>query len=322
MRIHSLLFLLLFVMISNLFAQNDTVVVFYNRKGEPAAGGDEAVKYSLQIKQDDHYKKLMVGAKDDKVESIAYFKDAECKFYDGPYREVYKNGNTHRSGRYYANKKTGIWKTWTDSGKLTDSIVYRDGFIYGTGLEWDWNGNVIDSLQFEANGKGTDHGYWSDGKTKHEGNYLAGKKEGLWVYFYKNGTKCQEVNYLADSAISYTCFDEKGQLQQKDCIYEQEAEFPGGEKSWLKYLLGKLAVATLPAEYYRGEIYGQVWVKFIVDIDGKLTDIKVEESAHPALDKAALNIISHSPKWNHAVQYNRAVKAYRLQPITFAQATE
>ena len=188
MKILSLLFLLFFTTVSDLIAQNDTVISYYNRRGEPSAA-DEAAKYSLQIKQEDHYKKLMVDAWDNKVESIAYFKDADCKYYDGPYKEFYKNGNMRRSGHYYQNKKNSLWKAWSDRGKLTDSIVYRDGFIYGSGLKWDINGNVVDSLLFEENGNGTDHGYWSDGTPSQSGHYLAGKKEGLWVYFHKNGNK-------------------------------------------------------------------------------------------------------------------------------------
>ncbi|MEJ0106523.1 MAG: energy transducer TonB [Bacteroidota bacterium] len=313
--------LLLLMIAASLFAQGDTVVVYYDRKGEPTAG-DDAVKFGLQIKQGDHYKKLMVDARDNKVQVIAFFTDAECKYYDGPYKEIYKNGNTQTSGYYYQNKKNGLWKTWTDSGKLTDSVVYKEGYIRGLALRWNADGKVTDSLIFEESGKGVSHGYWSDGTPSQRGGYIDGKKQGPWIYYYKSGNKCQEVNYTADSATAYTCYDEQGNVQEKDCIYEQEANFPGGEKAWLKYLVGKLTVARLPADYYQGKIWGQVWIQFVVEIDGSLSGIKVTDSIDPRLDAAATDIIKRSPRWNHAVQFNRPVKAYRLQPITFSRATE
>jgi antitoxin component YwqK of YwqJK toxin-antitoxin module len=312
-------FFLLLISVRSLFAQSDSVITFYNRKGE-ISSAESAVKFGLQVKENDHYKKLMVDLKDNKVQSIAYFSDVDCKYYDGPYKEIYKNGKIQTTGRYYQNKKTGLWKTYTDSGKLTDSITYLDGYIHGLGLRWNAEQKITDSLIFEEGGKGVNHGYWSDGKLRERGSYMAGKKDGQWTYYFKNGNKCQDVQYAADSAIAYTCYDEQGNVQQKNCIYEQEAEFPGGEKGWLRYLTDNLGNVKLPDEYYKGNIYGTVWIQFIVEIDGSVSGMKVVDAVDPGLDEVALNIIRRSPRWKYAIQYNRPVRAYRLQPITFSKA--
>jgi protein TonB len=111
-------------------------------------------------------------------------------------------------------------------------------------------------------------------------------------------------------------------MQKGNCFYEKEAAFPGGDKKWGQYLSNKLSTARLPNDYYNGKIYGVVWIQFIVDIDGSITDAKILQSAEPSLDEIALTIIRGSPKWQHAVQYNRPVKAYRRQPITFYRATD
>ena len=301
------------------FAQSDTVIAFYNRDGK-VCKEDNAIKFSLQMKERDHYRKLMVDLTDNKIESIAYFTDAECKTFDGSYKELYKNGYTRTFGYYHQNKKVNAWKIWSDDGILTDSLFYIDGYINGIGLSWNKEGIVTDSLMFEKEGKGVSHGYWSNGNPSQRGAYVAGKKDGVWTYYYQTGKKCQEVNYMADSAVSYTCYDGKGNIQKENCVYEKEANFPGGEKKWQQYLGNKLGTATLPDDYYKGKIYGQIWIQFIVDIDGSIRDVKVIESVDPRLDNIALDIIKKSPKWDHAVQYNRPVKAYRKQPITFSKA--
>ncbi len=303
---------------TELFAQSDTVIAFYDRDGK-VCQQDKAIKFSLQIKENDHYKKLMVDGMDSKIESIAYFSDTECKTFDGPYYELYKNGRTRTLGYYHQNKKINTWKTWSDDGILTDSLVYLDGYINGIGLSRNKEGVVIDSLIFEKAGKGVSHGYWSNGNSSQRGGYVAGKKDGMWTYYYQTGKKCQEVNYIADSAVSYSCYDEKENIQKDNCIYEKEANFPGGEKKWVQYLGNKLSTARLPNDYYNGKIYGQVWIQFIVDIDGSIMEAKIIQSVEPSLDEIALNIIRESPRWQHAVQYNRPVKAYRKQPITFAK---
>ena len=309
-------FILLLLSVVPVLAQSDTVVVFYDRKGV-ICPEDNAVKFSLRVRESDHYKKLMVDVMDSKVESVAYFADAECKTFDGPYRELYKNGRPRKSGYYSQNKKISNWKTWSDDGVLTDSFFYKDGYINGIGLSWNKQGIIIDSLIFQEEGKGISHGYWSNGNPSQRGGYVQGKKDGSWTYFYATGKKCQEVNYLADSAVSYICYDQNEIVQKDNCVYEKEADFPGGEQKWKQYLNNKLSAARMPDDYYNGKIYGEVWIQFVVDIDGSIIDARVIQSAEPSLDVIALNILKASPKWRPAIQYNRPVKAYRRQPITF-----
>ncbi|MGH2553290.1 MAG: energy transducer TonB, partial [Chitinophagaceae bacterium] len=95
--------------------------------------------------------------------------------------------------------------------------------------------------------------------------------------------------------------------------------YAGSDKAWMNYLLSKLRSAKYPDEYFEGKIYGTVYILFIVNPDGKITDPKVVTSIDPQLDEIALRIIRESPKWEPAVQYNRNVKAYRKQPITFSK---
>ncbi|HEV8508208.1 MAG TPA: energy transducer TonB [Chitinophagaceae bacterium] len=304
----------------HLFAQSDTVVVFYDRDKKVCEEAN-AIKFALQVREGDHYKKIMADMMDNKVESIAYFSDRECKNFDGPYKEQYKNGRTKTTGYYSANKKINGWKAWNDDGILTDSLFYVNGFISGIALSWDKNGVVTDSLVFENDGNGIGRGYWSNRNLRESGSYKSGKKDGMWTYYYETGKKCQEVNYVADSAVSFTCYDENESIQKKECVYEREASFPGGDYKWVQYLSNKISAAKFPNDYYKGKIYGEVWIQFIVDIDGSIVDAKIIQSAEPSLDEIALNVITKSPKWQHAVQYNRPVKAYRRQPITFPRMT-
>jgi protein TonB len=125
------------------------------------------------------------------------------------------------------------------------------------------------------------------------------------------------VNYEADSAVSYTCYDESGKVQTKDCYYEKEAEFNGVGQNWNKWLLHKMLTAKMPEAYYQGRLTGTVYVQFVIDTSGNVTDVKVPKPLNPELDKIAINIILQSPRWQPAVQYNRKVKAYRRQPMTF-----
>jgi hypothetical protein len=315
---HLFLLLLIFYPAFHLAAQGDTTIIYLDNDEKPCPE-TKAVKYAIQNKEGDHWKKIVFDAADDKPIYGAYFSDPACTQFDGLYTGFNKEMKAILKGRYTNNKKTGIWKGYSDEGKLIDSAIYKDGFIYGLAITWYADGSIQDSLFFGNNGNGMSKGYWSDGKPKESGNFNAGKKSGLWIYNYKSGMKCQEVKYEADSALSYTCYEENGNVQTKNCYYEKEADFKGGQKAWVKYLTGRLSSVVLPKAYYDGKIYGTVYVLFVVDIDGKTTGIRTLNSIDPELDEIAKTIIRQSPRWEPAVQYNRTVNAYRKQPITFSK---
>jgi TonB family protein len=303
------------------FSQTDTVLVYLDYYEKPCTE-DQASKYAVQVKENNRWKKVVYDITDDKPEWAAYFSNAECTLFEGAYNKFNKSGKPTVFGRYTQNKKSGTWRYFADNGRIIDSAVYRDGFIYGLSLGWYENGAIKDSTFFKEGGKGAQKGFWVDGTIRETGNYIAGKKEGQWTYYFKTGSKSQVVNYIADSAISYTCFDEAGHVKTVNCFYEKEASFKGGDAGWRKYLTGKLGSAKYPKNYLEGNIHGQVNVRFVVESDGRINDVRIEKSLHPDLDKIALDIIQNSPRWEPAVQYNRFVKAYLRQPITFAALSD
>jgi len=299
-------------------AQSDTLLVLLDDNDKPTKNKN-APRYGLIHRDHNQWKKVVFDAFDDKPIWGAYFSDAACKNQEGPYTRFHKNGKIRESGKYINNKKEGPWKAYSDEGRLTDSAFYTGGLIKGLALSWYDDGTPSDSLFFDEAGKGTGRSYNKDGSLRETGAYLDGKKEGPWTYYhFKGGYKSQDVIYKADSAISYTCYDDEGKLQTKDCIYEKEAVFKGGDKAWRTYLERRLGSANYPSAFQKGQISGVIIIQFVVNSDGKIIDVKALNSIHPEMDQIAMSIIKDSPKWEPAVQYNRKVKAYRKQPITFA----
>lgn len=59
-------------------------------------------------------------------------------------------------------------------------------------------------------------------------------------------------------------------------------------------------------------------MQFIIDENGDVVAPKIRQSSgYKNLDNEALQIIADSPSWKNAIQYNRPVKAYRLQPFIY-----
>jgi hypothetical protein len=95
-----------------------------------------------------------------------------------------------------------------------------------------------------------------------------------------------------------------------------EANFPGGESAWRKYLEKNLN-PNVPVENGAPVGIYTVIVQFIVDKTGAISDIKTLTNFGYGMEQEVLRIMKNSPMWTPAKQNNRAVKAYRKQPITF-----
>ncbi len=97
---------------------------------------------------------------------------------------------------------------------------------------------------------------------------------------------------------------------------DTEAGFPGGDMGWRKYLEKNLNVNT-PAENGAPSGKYAVAVKFIVDKNGNLSEVKALTNLGYGLEKEVIRIIQKSGTWQPAMQDGKAVDAYRIQPVTF-----
>jgi len=97
---------------------------------------------------------------------------------------------------------------------------------------------------------------------------------------------------------------------------ENEAEFPGGNGAWARYLEKSLGGFN-PADNGAPPGKFQVIVKFIVSKDGSISNVEAESSHGYGMEEQAIKCIKNGPKWKPALQNGRNVNAYRRQPVTF-----
>ena len=72
-----------------------------------------------------------------------------------------------------------------------------------------------------------------------------------------------------------------------------------------------------PASAVRDGIQGRVMVDFIVDKDGKVTDVRVVKSVDPELDEEAVRVVSASPKWRPGRMNGNKVRTSVTIPVEF-----
>jgi hypothetical protein len=106
-------------------------------------------------------------------------------------------------------------------------------------------------------------------------------------------------------------------------IYEDVdvlATFPGGEKGWRKYLQKSLVYTGIINKAENKGIKSGTYtisVKFLVNIDGKIKDVKALTKYGYGLEEGAVEIIIKGGDWIPAEKGDKRVRSYRIQPITF-----
>lgn len=97
-------------------------------------------------------------------------------------------------------------------------------------------------------------------------------------------------------------------------VVEDQPEPPGGIPSFYSYISENL---FYPAQARRMGIEGKVFVQFIVDTDGSITEVQAIKGIGAGCDTEAVKIVANSPKWQPGRQNGKAVKVRMILPISF-----
>lgn len=95
---------------------------------------------------------------------------------------------------------------------------------------------------------------------------------------------------------------------------EEEAHFPGGEAAMFKFLSRNL---LYPSEAMAENVQGKVYISFVVEKDGSLSNIRILRGKHPALDAEALRAVKTLPNFIPAKQNGIPVRQEITLPINF-----
>jgi len=98
-------------------------------------------------------------------------------------------------------------------------------------------------------------------------------------------------------------------------IVEIMPEFPGGEKALRNFIATNV---KYPIKAQENGIQGKVYISFVVNKTGKVTDAKVVRGVDPSLDKEALRVVNNLPQWKPGKQHGKKVNVNYTVPISFA----
>ncbi|MFP4288792.1 MAG: energy transducer TonB [Bacteroidota bacterium] len=97
-------------------------------------------------------------------------------------------------------------------------------------------------------------------------------------------------------------------------IVEDQPTFPGGDAALMKFLQENLKYPTMARE---AGIQGTVFVTFVVETDGNITDVRILRGVGGGLDEEAIRVVQSMPPWTPGRQRGQAVRVQFNLPIRF-----
>ena len=108
--------------------------------------------------------------------------------------------------------------------------------------------------------------------------------------------------------------DEEVEEAQIFTVVESMPSFPGGDKARIRFLNENIEYPTMARE---SGIQGRVYVTFVVERNGIVTDVKILRGIGGGCDEEAIRVVKAMPKWIPGKQRGKPVRVQFTLPIKF-----
>lgn len=173
--------------------------------------------------------------------------------------------------------------------------------------------NEIPAVMFTT-GKYPEHNTEKDTESIIEYDALEKELEYIYNFVYALAGTDQKLSFREDRVVARgPSYDDV--VSYYDCdqrpVFLNSPEITPFMEKWvypnLKY----------PESAVRAGVQGRVMVDFIIDKEGKVTDVRVVKSVDPELDEEAVRVVSASPKWKPGRMGGRKVRTSVTVPVEF-----
>ena len=108
--------------------------------------------------------------------------------------------------------------------------------------------------------------------------------------------------------------EEEVQEQEIFQIVEEMPAYPGGDQKLMEYVAKNIKYPQIARET---GIQGRVFVSFVVEPDGSVSNVKVLRGIGGGCDEEAMRVVKSMPKWKPGKQRGKAVRVSYMLPVNF-----
>ena len=108
--------------------------------------------------------------------------------------------------------------------------------------------------------------------------------------------------------------EESAEEAQIFMVVESMPEYPGGEAALYTFLADNIKYPQMAKE---SGIQGRVFVTFVVEKDGHVTDVRILRGIGGGCDEEAIRVVKSMPKWTPGKQRGKSVRVQYNLPVKF-----
>lgn len=123
-----------------------------------------------------------------------------------------------------------------------------------------------------------------------------------------------EQNEVIEEYVAPEVVEEEVVEQEIFQIVEEMPQFPGGEAKLMEYVAKNIKYPQIARET---GIQGRVFVGFVVEPDGSISNVKLLRGIGGGCDEEAMRVIKSLPKWKPGKQRGKAVRVSYQIPVFF-----
>lgn len=133
--------------------------------------------------------------------------------------------------------------------------------------------------------------------------------------------KLQDFENVTDGSLLTNTVEIKQELPEEEeeqpifTVVEQQASFPGGPTKLYEYLAKNI---KYPQQARETGTQGKVYLTFVVERDGSITDIKILRDIGSGCGEEAIRVVKSMPKWQPAKQRGKVVRQQFNLPVNFS----
>ncbi len=123
-----------------------------------------------------------------------------------------------------------------------------------------------------------------------------------------------DQNEVMEEYVAPDIEEEEVVEQEVFTIVEEMPGYPGGDAKMYEYLGKNIKYPQIARE---SSIQGRVFVNFVVEPDGSVTNVKVLRGIGGGCDEEAMRVVKSMPKWKPGKQRGKAVRVSYTLPVVF-----
>lgn len=252
--------------------------------------------------------------------SKSSFLDKKLKNMTGKSFESNGSKGFYCEGTYIDNLREGEWNYYDSSNVRIYKFYYINGKQNGEQFAWFSNGKLkFKEVYFNGVKTGKCYNYFNNGKIENELNYLEGVMNDNQVYYDSTGKVLREEIFKNGKRIfpgDEFVVEEKNAEYIDGCelISNEDDRKSCGMKQLGRFLQKNLKYPQIAQKY---EMAGRVFLSFIVDRDGKISEVEVVKGLCESMDQEAKRVLELMPNWKPATQNGKPVRSKFNLPISF-----